>query len=175
MRSLIAVLLLACCVVAQEASQPSPATGPAQPNTATPAPASPATVVSCAKGALQAAALDAVTADCLMGPIQQGLVTHNSRQILAVFDKKQFEGYFTFQDQLDALFERYETIRAFYKIGAIQAEGDHATVLVDFDVEEVGRGGAYAPIRKHQQVRFEMMRGDKGWKVTDYTPRGFFS
>lgn len=174
MRPLIVALLLACCALAQDTPASAPASAPAQ-SQAAPVPSTPATVISCTKGALQASTFDTVTADCLVGPIQQGLVSHNSRQILSVFDKKQFEGYFTFQDQLDALFERYETIRAFYKIGTIQADGSHATVLVDFDVEEVGRGGAYAPIRKHQQVRFEMMRGDKGWKVTDYTPRGFFS
>ncbi len=175
MRIILAAILLAGCAVAQETPAPPSTAGPSQPPATAPAAPSSPSVVSCAKGALQSATFDAVTADCVLGPIQQGLVTRNSRQILSVFDKKQFEGYFTFRDQLDALFERYETIRAFYKIGTIQAEGDRATVLVDFDVEEVGRGGAYAPVRKHQQVRFEMQRGDKGWKVTDYTPRGFFS
>lgn len=171
MPALMMVLVLLAAAAAQ---QPPQATGGTPPANA-PATATQKSPASCAKGALQAAAFTDATADCILGAIQQGLVTHNSRQIIAVFDKKQFDGYETFPDQLEAMFERYPNIRAGYQIASTKVEGDHATLLVDFDVEERARGDASPPVRRRERVRFEVARGTGGWKVVDYMPRGFFA
>jgi hypothetical protein len=161
MRLLAVLLLLATSAFAQQTPAP-------EPSQAAPA-------ASCSKGALLAPSFDDTTADCILGPIQQGLISRNPRQILSVFDKKQFEGYESLEDQLAAMFERYAGIRASYRIVSTKAEGSHATLVAEFDVEESGRDNAYPPVRKRQQVRFELERGEKGWKVVDYLPRGFFA
>lgn len=170
-----ACVLLLLLGLAASAQQPPKTTGGTAPATAPGKPASDNKNANCAKGVLQAAAFTDATAECILGAIQQGLVTHNSRQILAVFDKKQFDGYETFPDQLQAMFERYPNIRAGYQVASTKVEGDHATLQVDFDVEESARGDAYPPVRRRERVRFEVARGTGGWKVVDYMPRGFFA
>lgn len=171
MRALMVIVVLLAGAVAQ---QPPDAASGTPPANAT-GKSKQKSDANCAKGVLQASAFTDATAECILGAIQQGLVTHNSRQIIAVFDKKQFEGYETFPDQLEAMFERYPNIRAGYQIASTKVEGDHATLLVNLDVEESARGDAYPPIRRRQQVRFEVARGTGGWRVVDYTPRGFFA
>ena len=47
-------------------------------------------------------------------------------------------------------------------------------MLVDWEMEELPKGSG-SPQRRNGQIKFEMERGRKGWKITDFTPRGLFS
>jgi len=42
-------------------------------------------------------------------------------------------------------------------------------------MEEIPRATDEQPVRKRDQLRFEMERGDKGWKIVDVQPRSFFT
>jgi hypothetical protein len=48
-------------------------------------------------------------------------------------------------------------------------------VLVDIQVEEIPRGAISPPVRKSGQIRFELERGRKGWKIVACNPCNFFS
>jgi hypothetical protein len=61
-----------------------------------------------------------------------------------------------------------------FRISQSTIEGAKGVVLVDFEMEEIPRTGG-TPIRRSGQVKFEMERGRKGWKIVDFTPRGFLS
>jgi hypothetical protein len=53
-------------------------------------------------------------------------------------------------------------------------EGAIGVVLVDFEIEEISRSSD-TPVRKNDQLRLEMKKGKKGWKIVDLKPRAFFS
>ena len=53
-------------------------------------------------------------------------------------------------------------------------ENNKGVVLALFEMEEMPKNGG-TPQRRSQQVRFELERGRKGWRIVDYNPRGFFS
>ncbi len=120
---------------------------------------------------------DDVASDVL-NDIREGLEGHSQRRMLAAFDSQKMDGYLTFEDQIAAMFQQYSEFRVHYRISQTSVEGPRGVVLVDFEMEEVpnsSNGADLVPQRRRGQVRFELERGKKGWKVVDFRPRGFFS
>jgi hypothetical protein len=113
-------------------------------------------------------------ANSVLNDLRDGLEGHSQRLVLSVFDQDKMDGYLTFEDQIEALMQRYDSFRAHFRISQSNVEGSKGVVLVDFQLEEIPRTGG-APIRRNGQVRFEMERGKKGWKIVDFNPRGFLS
>ncbi len=113
-------------------------------------------------------------ANNVLGDLRDGLEGHSQRLMLSAFDQDKMEGYFSFADQIAALFARYDSFRVHYSIAQSTVEGAKGVVLVDLQMEEMPRDGG-SPQRREGQLRFEMERGRKGWKIVDFTPRGFFS
>lgn len=113
-------------------------------------------------------------ANDVLGQIRDGLEGHSRRLMLSAFDSDKMDGYLSFEDQIDAFFERYEAFRVRFRISNVTVEGTKGVVLVDTEMEEVPRGGAQ-PQRKRAQLRFELELGRKGWRVVDFRDRGFFS
>jgi hypothetical protein len=113
-------------------------------------------------------------ANNVLGDLRDGLEGHSQRLMLSAFDADKMEGYLSFEDQIQALFARYDSFRVHYRIAQSTIEGSKGVVLVDFQMEELPRAGG-SPQRREGQIRFEMERGRKGWKIVDFTPRGFFS
>lgn len=107
--------------------------------------------------------------------LRDGLEGHSQRLMLSAFDDDKFDGYLSFEDQIQAMFDKYDSFRVHFRIVQTSVEGPKGLVLVDFTMEEIPRSMNAAPQRKSSQVRFELERGRKGWKIVDMTPRGFFS
>lgn len=116
---------------------------------------------------------DAVAIDVL-GQIRDGLEGHSQRLMLAAFDDNRFDDYLTFEDQIQQYFEKFEGFRAHFRILQTSTEGAKGVVLAEFDVEGMPRSGGAAQ-RRSNQLRFELERGRKGWRVINMRPRGFFS
>jgi len=125
--------------------------------------------------ALDAGVFSAAVANSVLGDLRDGLEGHMQRLTLSVFDGDKMDGYLSFEDQIQALFDRYEGFRVHFRIAQTSIEGARGVVLADFEMEEIPRGAAAPPIRRHDQIRFELERGHKGWKIVDFRPRSFFS
>ena len=110
----------------------------------------------------------------VLGMIRDGLEGHSQRLLLSAFDGDKMDGYLSFEDQIQSMFDRYDAFRVHYTILQQTVENGKGVVLAMFELEETPRNGG--PLqRKNSQVRFELERGRKGWRVVDYNPRGFFS
>jgi hypothetical protein len=116
----------------------------------------------------------ATIADNVLNDLRDGLEGHSQRLMLSAFDNDKMDGYLTFEDQIQAMFEKYDSFRVHYRIAQSTIEGSKGVVLVDFEMEEIPRAGG-VPLRRNGTLRFEMERGRKGWKIVDFNPRGFFS
>lgn len=113
-------------------------------------------------------------ANDVLGRIKDGLEGHSRRLLLSAFDDDKFDGYLSFEDQIDAFFNRYDMFRVNFRIANVAVEGSKGVILVNAELEQVpAKGGA--PVRKNSQLRFEIELGRKGWRVTDVRDRGFFS
>ncbi len=113
-------------------------------------------------------------ANTVLNDLRDGLEGHSQRLLLSAFDQDKMDGYLTLEDQIEAMMQRYDSFRVHFRISQSSIEGPEGVVLVDFDLEEIPRAGG-APIRRSGQVKFEMERGRKGWKIVDFNPRGFLS
>jgi hypothetical protein len=111
----------------------------------------------------------------VLSEIRDGLEGHLQRLFLSAFDDDSMPGYLQFEDQIQAMFDRYSEFRVHFRILQTTVEGPKGVVLVDFQLEQVPNGSNVAPQRKSSQVRFELERGHRGWRIVDFSPRGFFS
>ena len=111
----------------------------------------------------------------VIGEVRDGLEGHLQRLMLSAFDDDSMPGYLSFEDQIEAMFERYSEFRVHFRILQTSVEGPKGVVLVDFQLEEVPKAANTNPQRKSSQIRFELERGRKGWRIVDVSPRGFFS
>lgn len=117
---------------------------------------------------------DAVAQDVIQ-QLTDGLEGHSERLMLSTFDDNKMDGYLNFEDQIEAFFQKYDSFRVHFRIDQATTEGDKGVVLVDIQMEEIPRSANGQPVRKSDQMRFEMERGKKGWKIVDLRPRTFFS
>ena len=85
------------------------------------------------------------------------------------------EGFVSFQQQVVALFRRTDSFRVHYRIVQTDAKQDKGVALVEFEMEVIPRATDQQPLRKRDQLRFEMERSEKGWRIVDVQPRNFFS
>jgi hypothetical protein len=113
-------------------------------------------------------------ANDVLGQIRDGLEGHSRRLMLSAFDSDKMDGYLSFEDQIDAFFNRYEGFRVHFRVANVTIEGPKGVVLVDAELEEIPATGG-SPQRKRTQLRFELEMGRKGWRVVDFRDRGFFS
>ena len=129
---------------------------------------------STAEDAYDSAVFSPAVANNVLNDLRDGLEGHSQRLMLSAFDQDKMEGYLSFEDQIQALFQRYDSFRVHYRITQSTVEGSKGVVLADFEMEEIPPSGG-TPQRRQGQLKFEMERGRKGWKIVDFNPRGFFS
>jgi len=111
----------------------------------------------------------------VIGTLRDGLEGHSDRLMLSAFDDNKMDGYLSFEDQIEAMFQKYDAFTVHTQIMSASAEGDKGIAVVRFQMEELPRGGSAVPSRKETEIRFELEKGKKGWKIVDLRPRGFFS
>lgn len=114
-------------------------------------------------------------ANNVLNDLRDGLEGHTQRLMLSAFDADKMDGYLQFEDQIEAFFNKYSTFTVYFRIAQTATDGPKGIALVDVQLEEIPRGSASPPVRKNGQLRFELERGKKGWKIVDFNPRNFFS
>jgi hypothetical protein len=120
-----------------------------------------------------AAGFDERAAAKVLGTIRDGLESRSQHRLLSAFDAGKMDGFLTFEDQIDAFFNRYESFRVTVRIIQTSEENNRGVILAEFQLESESRDGSFS--RRQGQLRFELERGAKGWKIVDFNPRDFFS
>jgi hypothetical protein len=124
--------------------------------------------------AADTAVFDERAAAQVLGTIRDGLEARSQRRFLSAFDPTKMDDFRTFEDQIDAYFTRHVAFRVTLRIIQTSEENSRGVILADFQVEGEPRGGG--PVSTRQgQLRFELERGAKGWKIVNLDPRAFFS
>jgi hypothetical protein len=160
---------LAISVFGQNASPAAPAvSGSAQPKKEKKDKRAAADVIS------DASEFSEAVANEVLAQVRNGIEARNQRLVLSAFDREKFGGYLGFEDQLQGFFEKYESFRTYFRVLQTSVEGGKGVVLAEFDIECTPVGGG-AAMRRNNQLRFELQKGSRGWKIVDMRPRGFLS
>ena len=110
----------------------------------------------------------------ILRDMKDGLEGHVQRMLMSVFDDNQLDGYLQLEDQIEQFFNKYDALRIHYRIIQNTVEGPKGIALVEMQMEAAPREGRGQALRRDEQIRFELERGKKGWKIVDFRPRDFF-
>ncbi len=116
---------------------------------------------------------DEITRDVLTN-FQRGIETHNLDKVLDVFDPDGMKDYAQFRDQMTAFFRLHDSIKFRYQLLQATADKDQGSAVVDVDMEAESIDILPTTQRHSTQMRFQLKRGAKGWKVTGLQPQNFF-
>jgi hypothetical protein len=123
---------------------------------------------------LSASTFSESVAEAVMRRLADALEGHNRKLMLSAFDSDKMDDYRGFQGQVEAFLDHYASIRVHLRILQSTTEGEKGIMLTEIEMEALP-GGEAVPVRKHDEIRLELERGNKGWRIVDIKPRDFFS
>jgi hypothetical protein len=116
---------------------------------------------------------DEVVRDVLTN-FQRGIETHNLDKVLDVFDPDGMKDYAQFRDQMTAFFRLHDSIKFRYQLLQVTADKDQGSAVVDVDMDAESTDILPTTQRHSTQMRFQLKRVGKDWKVTGFQPADFF-
>ena len=107
--------------------------------------------------------------------LQRGIETHDLERVLDIFDRQNMKDFAQFQDQMVAFFRRYDSVRFRYQLLQVTSDKDSGSAIADIDMDADPSDILPTPQRRSVQMRFELKRSPKGWKVVALKPADFFN
>lgn len=107
--------------------------------------------------------------------LQRGIETHDLDRVLDIFDRQNMKDFAQFQDQMVAFFRRYDSVRFRYQLLQVTSDKDSSYAIADIDMDADPSDILPTPQRRSVQMRFQMTRSPKGWKVVALKPADFFN
>ena len=107
--------------------------------------------------------------------LQRGIETHDIDHVLDIFDRQNMKDFAQFQDQMVAFFRRYDSVRFRYQLLQVMSGKDGSYAIADIDMDADPSDMLPTPQRRSTQMRFQMERTPKGWKVVALKPADFFT
>ncbi|MFZ0313059.1 MAG: hypothetical protein WAL85_10175 [Candidatus Korobacteraceae bacterium] len=175
--------ILFCCLAllagtlsaaaAAGAGAPAPEVLPAAPQQSSSQPSSPAPDAPGPSGADGPTLSEQVSKDVLE-PLRIGIEAQNVQKALSVFDQKELNSYAELQGQLNAFFHLYAETRFRYQLLQVEADKDRGSATADVEMDALPYQEMQVPVRRSVQMRLQLKLEPKGWKVTGFSPAGFF-
>lgn len=117
---------------------------------------------------------DEVIRDVLSN-LQMGLQSRSLDQVLGVFDQTDGSSYARLRGQFQSFFRQYDQIRFRYQVLQAAVENGRGFATADVDMDASAADDAQVPLRRTLQMRFELKRGPKGWRVVAFKPSDVFA
>ena len=117
---------------------------------------------------------DQVVRDVLAN-FQRGIESHNLAVVIGVFDQQSMKDYAQFHDQMVAFFRLHDSVKFRYQLLQAAADKEVGFAIADIDMDADPSDILPTEQRRTTQMRFEMKRGPKGWKVIGLKPADFFN
>ena len=117
---------------------------------------------------------DDVVRDVLSN-FQRGFETLSIDKVLEGFDPQDMPDYSDFRAQLVAFFRLHDRVKLRYQLLQVSADGDSCTATVDLEMEDDPSDTLPTPQRRSTQMRFQLKREAKGWRIIGLRPADFFA
>src|SRR5271166_2897269 len=92
-----------------------------------------------------------------------------------ILNRQNMKDFAQFQDQMVAFFRRYDSIRFRYQLLQVTSDKEGGFAIADIDMDADPSDILPTPQRRSTQMRFQMKRSPKGWKVIALKPSDFFN
>jgi hypothetical protein len=116
----------------------------------------------------------AAVATQVLDQLRQGLEGYNRRLLLQCFDARQ-STYPELRDQVEELFQKYDSFRVRHRLLEAATQEDAGIVLAEFEIEASPRAGDRSSVRRRDQVRLILRSNGKNWQITEFSPHELFS
>ncbi len=130
-----------------------------------------------AKKALEAQEFSAAVGEAALAELRAGFQNHNPDQVMAMFERGRLAGWAEMRDRLQNRMAAYDSFRMGYHLVSAKAEDGRGTVEAEVELESVATSltGVTSPQHRSATLQLTLERGAKGWRIVDYSPRGFFT
>jgi hypothetical protein len=110
----------------------------------------------------------------VLSDFQRGFETHNLDKVLSVFDAAAMPGFAQFRDQMVAYFLLHESFNLRYQLLQVTADNGLGTATADIEMDDDPLDTLPTPKRRSTQMRFQIKRTPKGWRIIGLRPMEFF-
>jgi hypothetical protein len=110
----------------------------------------------------------------VLSDFQRGFETHNLYKVLSVFDAAAMPDFAQFRDQMSAYFRLHESFNLRYQLQQVTVDKDLGTATVDIEMDDDPLDTLPTPKRRSTQMRFQIKRTPKGWRIIGLGPMEFF-
>ena len=111
----------------------------------------------------------------VLSPFQQAIETRNYRLLLSTFDAAATPEFLQLREQFEAFFRLHDNIRFRYQLLQVSADKDVSFAVADVDMDAQPADTLPTEQRRSTQMRFQMTRTPKGWRLTGLKPMSFFT
>ena len=111
----------------------------------------------------------------ILRDLQFALEGGSAQGVLSLIDAAKFRDYARFQDTVERLL-REDTLRVYFRqvSGSWSATETRARSRVDAEMQLARKDAVGQTGRRRQQVELQLERTQRGWRITNITPRAFF-
>ncbi|HYX68091.1 MAG TPA: hypothetical protein VE825_03080 [Terriglobales bacterium] len=126
---------------------------------------------------LEAQEFSEAVGEAALAGLRAGFQGHNADQVMSLFERGRLTGWSDMRERLENRMASYDSFRMGYHLVSATAEGGRGTVVAEVELESVAQTqtGVTSPEHRSATLRLTLERGPKGWRIVDYSPRGFFT
>lgn len=106
--------------------------------------------------------------------LEATLESYNRKKFLAAFDAAKMPNFPAFRDQINHLFERYDSFTVTYHLAQTAMEGGYGVALADFGLDGTSNSEGMRDLRRQARLRLVVAWNGKEWTIVDLSPRAVF-
>lgn len=106
--------------------------------------------------------------------LEATLQSYNRKKFLAAFDAAKMPNFPAFRDQINHLFERYDSFTVTYHLAQTAMEGSNGVALADFGLDGTSNSEGMRDLRRQVRLRLVVVWNGKEWRIVDLSPRAVF-
>ena len=113
-------------------------------------------------------------ATSVLDNLQAALQSYNRKKFLAQFNSARMPNFSAFQNQIKALFDRYDSFTVTYHLVESAVQDGNGVALADFGLDGTASSEDETDLRRHTQLRIVVAWSGKEWKIMELSPRAVF-
>jgi len=111
----------------------------------------------------------------VLEPLRIGMITHNLKTVLSVFDKNELTDSTDFEGHLQAFFRQFQETNFRYQLLQAAQDKERASAIVLMEMDAYPYETTSIAVRRSVQMRMQLKLTPTGWKIASFAPSDFFN